>query len=67
MFWNDLFEKKAQNIRFQKLNEYYENNFKDIKYVNVSILKEPSSLFRAILVEGCLKQKLNSEEVTSNW
>lgn len=54
---------KAQNIRFEQLNQYYENNFKDIKRVNVSILKEPCSLFRAIHVESCLKNKLNSEEV----
>jgi hypothetical protein len=54
---------KSQNIIYNQLNEIWVKKFKNIKTVKASILKQPKLLFSSILMQKCVKNKLNLNEV----
>jgi len=54
---------KSQNVIYNQLNEIWVKKFKNIKTVKANILKQPKLLFSSILMQKCVKNKLNLNEV----
>ncbi|CAF0814108.1 unnamed protein product [Brachionus calyciflorus] len=54
---------KLQNLRYNELKEMAKEAFLNVKKVKASILKQPNTLFTAILTQKCFKEKLNMNEV----
>ena len=54
---------KSQNVIYNQLNDILSKKFKNIKSVKASILKQPKLLFSSIMMQKCVKSKLNLNEV----